>query len=95
MENIYKNLTGAGETTLSDRPCILDKITVNKAIANGVITAYDNSVTGGTVVATITEPATLLQNHYTLEYNGVCKTGLTMSITGASNVTVSYRPTMA
>ncbi len=98
MENIYSHITAAAPTTttVSSGPCILESITVNKALATGVITVYDGTATQNVVVAIITSPATLLQNHFTLNY-GVClKTNLTIvTSTAAQDITVAYRPTMA
>lgn len=98
MENIYKNITLAAPTTTtcSDRPCILESITVNKATANGVITVYDGTAAQNVVIATITSPGTLLHNQFSLKYGVACKNGLTIvTSTAAQDITVAYRPTMA
>jgi len=97
MENIYNNITAAAPTTTtcSSRPCILEKITVNKTTANGVITVYDGTAAQAVKIATITSPATLLQNQFSLDYGVVCKTGLTIvTSTAAQDITVVFRPTM-
>ena len=96
-ENIYSHITAAAPTTTtcSDRPCILESITVNKALATGVITVYDGTASQNVIIAIITSPATLLQNHFYLPYGVVCKTGLTVVTSiAAQDITVAYRPTM-
>lgn len=42
----------------------------------------------GTLIATITAPATLLQNSYTLEYDVFCRFGLTIITSEATDLTV-------
>lgn len=87
----YSNITTQTTTVVKSGAGVLSKITVNAAAANGVITIYDNTAASGTVIATITCPATLLQNHYVLEFDVVFATGLTI-VTGTANqnITVSY-----
>ena len=96
MENNYTNITLAvpTTTTISDRPCILAGIVINKAAANGVITIYDGT-TSGTAVAIITSPATLLQNQISLNFHDIClKKGLTIVTSAAAqDITIAHRPT--
>jgi hypothetical protein len=94
--NIYTNIATGATNIINTRPCVLEKVTVNKAVAAGTISIYDNSatgLTGGSTVAVITCPNPLLQNHFTLNY-GVClKKGLSVRTTGAGiNVTFVHRP---
>lgn len=92
--NIYTNITLAAPTTTSiaTRPCILSKIIVNKAAANGVITIYDGDASG-TVVGTITMPGTLLANQVSLDFGDIClKKGLTIVTSiAAQDITVAHR----
>ncbi|MFA5071995.1 MAG: hypothetical protein WC511_06630 [Candidatus Pacearchaeota archaeon] len=95
MPNIYTNITAAAPTTtaITTGPVILSGLMINKATATGVITIYDGIDTTGTVVATITSPATLLQNQLSIDYHDIClKKGLTIvTATAAQDITVSYR----
>ena len=93
--NLYNYITLAAPTTttVTAKASVLTSITVNKAAANGVITVYDGeAVAGGTVIAIITSPGTLLQNHFTLNYNICLSKGLTIvTSTAAQDITVAYR----
>jgi len=95
MDNLYSYITAAAPTTtiVCPKSCILDKITVNKATATGVITVYDGeTVANGTVVAIITSPATLLQNQLTQHYGMHLKRGCTIVTSqAAQDITVTYR----
>ncbi len=72
--------TGAG---------ILHTITFNKPVATGVITVYDNTAASGTVIATITIPASPMP--VTLTYDAAFSTGLTITTaTAANDITVTY-----
>jgi hypothetical protein len=87
----YQNIAGAATTTVSTGKGVLVAIIVNKAIANGVITVYDNTTNSGTKIATITNPATLLHSqialpYYRLKYN----TGLTIVTSAADDITVIF-----
>lgn len=97
MVNSYKNITLAAPTTttVSAGPAVLSKIVINKATANGVITVYDGTASAGTVIATITSPATLLHNQVSLDFGDLCTTkALTVvTSTAAQDITVVYRPT--
>ena len=96
MANIYTNITLAAPTTtvITTRPCILSRITINKATASGVITIYDgSSAATGTLVATITMPATLLANQLSLDFDVQLPKGLTIvTSTAAQDITVAHRP---
>lgn len=90
----YLNITLAAPTTtiIKSAPGFLHAIVVNKATALGVITCYDNTAASGTVIATITQPAALLQNQIQMPYDVVFGVGLTcVTSTAAQDITVSYR----
>jgi hypothetical protein len=87
----YQNIAGAATTVLSTGKGVLTAIIVNKAVANGVITVYDNTAGSGDKIATITHPATLLHSqmhlpYYRLRYN----TGLTVVTSAADDITVIF-----
>jgi hypothetical protein len=90
----YTNITAAAPTTTVVKTGIGDfnGITINKATANAVITIYDGTDANGTVIGTITMPATLLANQDFLPYNVSFRKGLTIvTATAAQDLTVSYR----
>jgi hypothetical protein len=92
--NKFTNITlGAPTTTvIATRPCILDRITINKATASAVIAIYNGAtVATGTLIGTITMPATLLANQVSLEYGIECTKGLTIVTTTAQDITVTHR----
>jgi len=94
MANQFTNITLAAPTTttIADNPVILSKITVNKAAVNGVITVYNGTAAENVPVAIITCPATLLQNHFTLDYDIYLNKGLVVvTSVAAQDITVSYR----
>jgi hypothetical protein len=86
----YTNIAGAATTAVKSGKGTLKSIAVNKAVANGVITIYDNTAGSGTKIATITHPATLLQNQYDLHYGVNFTTGLTIVTSAADDITVTY-----
>lgn len=68
----------------------LYQITFNKPLETNVVTVYDGLSTGGTVIATITVPAT--QAPVTLTYNAYFSVGLfVVSATAASDFTITYK----
>jgi len=95
MENLFVNITlGAPTTTVvCPKPCILSGITINKAAANAIIAIYDNaSAASGTVIGTITMPATLLASQLSFDFHDiVLQKGLTIVTTTAQDITVAYR----
>lgn len=90
----YITLAAPTTTVVASRQCTLDKIVINKATANGVITVYNgiSAASPATAMAVITSPATLLQNQVTLDYGDIClDKGLTIVTSGAAqDITVSY-----
>ena len=87
------NISTLTTTFVKPSPGFLNCLTINTPVAGSVITLYNNTVGSGAVIATITLPATLLnQGPYTAFYDCVCNVGLTIvTITAASNITVSWR----
>jgi len=87
------HITGTVTTTVHSLKGVLHSITVNEAAANGVITVYDGVAATGTVLAIITSPGTLLQNHFTLIYDVDFDTNLTVvTSVAAQDITISTRP---
>jgi hypothetical protein len=90
----FLNIAGAATTTVRTGPGILERIVVNRAVANGVITIYDNTAGSGTLIATITHAASLLESSYYLEYGLRFSTGLTIVTSSTDNVTAVFTPTL-
>lgn len=91
--NSFLNITLAAPTTtvVKGSAGFLNKIIINKATALGVITIYDNTAASGTLIGTITMPATLLANQIVLNFDIAFTTGLTIvTSTAAQDITVSY-----
>jgi hypothetical protein len=86
----YLNITSGTTTTVKSGPGVLVSIIVNKAVASDTITIYDNTAGSGTKIGTITHPATLTSNQYTLPYLVQFSTGLTIVTSGADDLTVIY-----
>jgi len=86
----YTNVASATTTAVASGIGTLKRIIMNKAVANGVITVYDNTAGSGTKIATITHPAALLQSQYDLEYNVRFTTGLTVVTGSTDDVTIVW-----
>lgn len=89
----FTNIAGAATTTVKTGRGKLAKIIVNKAVASGVITVYDNTAGSGTKIGTITQPATLLQSQWATDYGNdgiLFQTGLTIVTSAADDITVVY-----
>ncbi len=87
----YTNISKATTTQVLTGRGRLMAIIVNTAVLSGVITVYDNTATSGTPIATITEPGTLLQNHYVLDFKGIEVTlGIRIVTSAAHNLTVIW-----
>ena len=84
------NIAGAATTVVNTGRGILQSIVVNKAVASGVITIYDNTAASGTKIATITHPGTLLANNYDLYYGAYFATGLTVVTSSTDDITVIW-----
>ncbi len=85
------NITTATTTTPKSGPGALHGIIINKAVASGVITIYDNTAASGAIVGTITFPATLLNNQDSLFYDCQITTGITIVTSAAFDLTVLYQ----
>lgn len=89
----YVPITLAAPTTtvVKSGSGFLHAITINTPAANGVITVYDNTSATSTKIATITQPASLLDGAKSLIYDLEFTTGLTIvTSTAAQDITVSY-----
>lgn len=87
----FLNIAGAATTTVKSGSGTLDRIAINKAVATGVITVYDNTAGSGTKIATITNPAVLLDTQRGIDYGLAFTTGLTVVTSAADDITVIYR----
>ena len=90
----FSNIASATTTLVRTGAGVLERIVCNKAVLSGVITVYDGLSASGTKIATITHPATLLQNQYVLPYGVRFATGLTIVTSAADDITVVYTPTV-
>lgn len=88
--NNYQNILTATTTVVRSGAGRLVSIVVNKAVASGVITIYDNTAGSGTKIGIITHPATLLATQYDLEYNCRFTTGLTIVTSSTDDITVIW-----
>jgi len=86
----HKNILTALTTVCKTGFGRLSKIVINRSIANAVVTVYDNTAGSGTIIATITMPATLLQTHVTLDYGCNFGTGLTVVTSSTADITVVF-----
>jgi hypothetical protein len=84
------NIAGAATTNVKSGAGILGAIIFNKLVATGVITIYDSLTATGTKLATITNPAVLLQSQLPLAFNCKFDTGLTIVTSAADDITVMY-----
>ena len=88
----YKNITTDTTTDVKASAGFLHSVVINTPVASSVINIYDNTAASGTLIGTITLPATLLnQGPMTALYDVAFATGLTVkTATGASDITVTY-----
>lgn len=87
----FTNIAGAATTVVRARSCVLRRVTINKAVATGVVTIYDNaSAASGTKLATITQPAAVVQSQQLLEYNARMTNGITVVTGAADDITVVW-----
>lgn len=87
----FLNITAAAPTTtvVKTGTGILHTITFNKPVATGVVTVYDNTAASGTVIGTITVPASPMP--VTLTFDAAFSTGLTVvTATAAQDITVTF-----
>ena len=89
----FTNIATATTTTVRTGRGVLAGIVINKAVASGVITIYDNTAGSGTKIGTITSPATLLHSHISLDFHDAAfTTGLTIVTAEAQDITVLWKP---
>ena len=70
---------------------VIRKIVINKPLAGGVITIYDNTAASGNVIGIITCDVTLSDSPVSIDYDVVVGTGLTIKTAGANqDITVVY-----
>lgn len=87
----FLNITAAAPTTtvVKTGAGILHTLTFTKPVATGVVTIYDNTAASGTIVGTITVPAS--PQPVTLVFDAALSTGLTIvTATAAQDITVTY-----
>lgn len=86
--NSFNNITISAQTTVKDSAGFLNLVTLNTS-PTSAIRFYDNTVSGGTVIATIPGSATA-GNSYPFQVH--FSTGLTVS-SGSANtdITISFR----
>lgn len=87
----YTNVLTATTTVAKSGSGYLKRIVINKPVASGVITVYDNTAASGTKIATITHPATLLQGEINLEYDVRFVTGLTVVTSSTDDITLVWK----
>jgi hypothetical protein len=88
-DHSYLNLTAAGTTTVKAGPGVLNRIILNNPVAAATVTLWDSLTAAGTKIGTITVPAS--PQLVALSYNVAFNLGLTIVITGAPDITVSYK----
>ncbi len=87
----HANITTATTTTVKSAPGFLHTISINTPVASASVKIYDSTTGSGTLIGTITLPATLLSQGpmYTL-IDAWCANGITIVTVGTSDITVSY-----
>jgi hypothetical protein len=86
----YLNITGQATTLIRTGNGVLHTVCFNKPTATETITMYDGISAAGTLIGTITIPASPLPG--CLTYDVAYGTGLTfVTATASSDITVSYR----
>lgn len=90
---VYTNITTQTTTTIKSGAGFLHNVVVNTPLASGVVTMYDNTAGSGSLIGTITFPATLLSTGpVPVTYNVKFSTGFTVVTSGANlNLTVGSR----
>ena len=88
----FVNITTATTTNnIATGPGFIHSIIINKPLASGTITIYNNTSNSGAKVGTITMPGTLLSDGpKTVVYDVECSVGISIVTTEAQDITVSY-----
>ncbi len=90
--NSFLNIATNTTTTVKSGSGVLKRIILNKPLAGGVITIYDQVTATGTKIGTITLPGTLLEDGMrSVEYDCAFGIGLTVVTSAATDITVVYR----
>ncbi len=85
------NITTQTTTIVKTQTGILGSVIFNKALASGVVAIYDGVDATGTLIGTITFPATLLNHPAPYVYNRGVNKGITIVTSGANqDITVTY-----
>ena len=88
LANNYSRFTTANAgTILSPAPCVLHTVVINTGAAQ-TLTLYDGTSTAGTIIAVLTNTATVLPD--TMVYDVQCRVGLFAVSTGTGDITVSF-----
>ncbi len=92
IQSGYANIATAATTVVKASAGRLIALIVNTPVASGVIKLYDNTAGSGTVIGTVTYPATLLTDGPIAMFIGGGKfgTGLTIVTTGVMDITVWF-----
>lgn len=89
----FVNITTATTTVVKSGNGVLHTICINKYVASATIALYDNTAASGTLIGTITAPATLVVeggdgcNAYDIAFSN----GLTIVTVGAQDITATFR----
>jgi hypothetical protein len=87
----YTNVLTATTTVVKSGSGHLKRIVINKPVALGVITIYDNTAASGTKIATITHAASLLTGELSIEYDVRFTTGLTIVTSSTDDITIVWK----
>lgn len=86
----YTRIVTATTTVIKATQGTLHRVVVNKKVASGVISVYDDPAAAATPIAIITNPGTLLDSAQTFEYGVHFKNGLTIVTAQADDITVVW-----
>ena len=86
----YTRIVTATTTVIKATQGTLHRITVNKKVASGTISIYDDPAAAATPIAIITNPAVLLDSAQTFEYGVHFKNGLTIVTGSTDDLTVVW-----
>lgn len=87
----FLNIAGAATTVVKSGAGTLVSAVINRTVALGVVTIYDNTAGSGTKIATITQPAAVLASQANLPYNAAFSTGLTVVTSLADDITIIFK----
>jgi hypothetical protein len=85
----FRRVTGAGTTVIEQGAGTLHRVIVGTPSASATMTLYDNTAASGTVISLMTVPASA-QNPFVVEFGTEFNVGLTVVMTGSSDVTIIY-----